>query len=168
MKNHLANNDVLQTHNNSWYTENFISNSIIKYLLDNGYRIHKEEGVKKSMYGERVIITSKYFTKEIIEVKGLVAESNRSKLLMETADKINPTRSFKNFLSDTLFNSLVNFGKYYSDGNAEVAIGLPIVDRYKTIIEMVQEYFITNRLSLKLYLVNQDGSVEVSNLNENL
>jgi hypothetical protein len=65
-----------------------------------------------------------------------------------------------------LFNSLIHFAGYYSDGNVMVAIGLPNAERYKIIINRVQEYFTLNNLYFKIYLVNEDGSVEVSNLNE--
>jgi hypothetical protein len=40
------------------------------------------------------------------------------------------------------------------------------VERYKTIIQRVQDYFTLNNLYFKIYLVNEDGDVEVSNLNE--
>ncbi|WP_018616579.1 hypothetical protein [Segetibacter koreensis] len=168
MRNQYFDNEVKVSDTPDWYTENFVSNSIIKYLLDNGYKIHKEDLSKRFERGEKVIITSKFFTKEIIEVKGLIAQSNRSKLLNEAANNINPSRSSNNSFADLLFSYLVNFGRYYSNENAEAAMGLPNVERYAAIIEKVQDYFITNGLSLKLYLVNQDGSVKVSNLNESL
>jgi hypothetical protein len=80
-------------------------------------------------------------------------------------DKSSWSQQAKSWFYETLFNSLINFGKYYSDANAIVAIALPNVDRYKTIIEKVAEYFTSNNLSFKLYLVNEDGEVVVSNLN---
>ena len=60
---------------------------------------------------------------------------------------------------------MVNFGKYYSDESSDIAMALPNVDKYKAIIERVQEYFAANQLSLKVYLVSENGDVEISNLN---
>src|SRR5438309_11688147 len=121
----LFTNEVKDSDNSTWYTENFISNSIIEHLANNGYKIHKDDVAKRFGSGEKVIVASKFFTKEIIEVKGLLVESSRSKLLNEAAEKINPARAGKNSLSETLLNSLINFGRYYSDENATVAMALP-------------------------------------------
>jgi hypothetical protein len=149
----------------AWYTEEFVYESVIKYLNENGYKIHKEdaEAVERK---ERIIIASRYFTKEIIHVKGLPHESNRTKLLKEVASSVYPSSSILATFTDTIFNSLVNFGKYYSDENSDLAMALPDNDRYKSIIERLSEYFSANDLSLKIYLVNESGDVAVSNLNE--
>ena len=55
-------------------------------------------------------------------------------------------------------------GRSIKDGRE--VVGLPNVDRYLTIIEKVEEYFSMNNLYFKIYLINQDGDVEVSNLNK--
>jgi hypothetical protein len=156
-----------QDENASWYTEAFIGSSIENYLKANGYKIHKESLSNASDRNEKVITASKYFTKEIIGVKGLLTDHNRNALL-KVADKNSWSQQAKNWFSETLFNSLVNFGKYYSDESAVVAMALPNVDRYKTIIEKVADYFTSNNLSFKLYLVDQNGEVEISNLNSKL
>jgi hypothetical protein len=65
-----------------------------------------------------------------------------------------------------LFNSFINFGKYYSDENAVGAMALPNVDRYKATIEKVQDYFTSNNLYFKVYMVSENGDVDVINLND--
>ncbi len=153
--------------NTNWYTEAFISSSIEKYLKENGYKIHKESSSDAGDRNTKVITASKYFTKEIIGVKGLVTNQNRN-LLLKVTDKNSWSQQAKSWFYDTLFNSLVNFGKYYSDESAVVAMALPNVDHYKAIIEKVADYFNSNNLYFKLYLVDQNGEVEVSNLNSKL
>lgn len=146
-----------------WYSEEFITNSVVKFLKENGYKIHKDEA-KIVEKGGKVIIASRYFTKEVIEVKGLPKENTRSHLLKTAAKDIYQNSTFKSSFAETLLNSLVNFGKYYSDESADIAMALPNVERYKAIIEKVHDYFSANDLELKIYLVNKEGAVEVSNL----
>ncbi len=161
------NSAIKKDENANWYTEAFISSSIQNYLKENGYKIHKESLSDAGNRNEKVITASKYFTKEIIGVKGLVTDHNRSALLKVT-DRNSWSQQAKSWFYETLFNSLINFGKYYSDESAVVAMALPNVDRYKTIIEKVADYFNSNNLYFKLYLVDQNGEVEVSNLNSKL
>jgi hypothetical protein len=150
--------------NTSWYTEEFISKSIEDYFKENGFKVHKETQAVVADRIETVIIASRYFTKEIIGVKGLQTKNDRSSLL-KVMDKSASSHHAKSWFSESLFNSLVNFGKYYSDESAVVAMALPNVDRYKAIISKVADYFTSNNLSFKIYLVSENGKVEVSNLN---
>lgn len=148
---------------NHWYSEEFIITSLTAYLKENGYKIHKDNG--KIERTERVLVASKYFTKEIIEIKGFPTKEGNYAGIQKTAST---QVHAKNWFSDALLNSFMNFGKYYSIENAEVAMALPNADRYKAIIEKVQDYFTVNNLHFKIYLVNEDGEIEVSNLNENM
>ena len=146
-----------------WYSEDFIYNAVVAYLKDNGYKVQKEslpkdkDGVKQ----ERIINASKFFKKEIIEVKGFPQynPSNPQHAPLKT------THHAKNWFSEALINSFANFGTFE---NAEVAMALPNVSRYKAIVEKLHEYFTANDLYFTIYLVNEDGTVEVSNLNEKL
>lgn len=150
-----------------WYTEEFISDSIIHFLKENGYKIHKEHTAKEANKHEKVITASKFFTKEIIGIKGFSSGNKRSSLLT-VADKHAATQHSKTWFAESLFNSFVNFGKYYSDESASMAMALPNVDRYKAIISKVEDYFTLNDLSFKIYLVNEKREVEISNLNVKL
>ncbi|WP_207497100.1 hypothetical protein [Aridibaculum aurantiacum] len=154
---HLSTTDV-----NHWYSEEFIVSSLVRFLKENGYKIHKDKAVDRS---EKVVIASKYFTKEVIEIKGFPAKAVQTGSSQKST---NSTAQAKHWFSDALFSSFVNFGKYYSNENAEIAMALPNAERYRAIIEKVQDYFTINNLHFKIYLVNEDGQVEVSNLNENM
>ena len=147
-----------------WYTEDFIATSIVQYLKQNGFRIHKESGLREQGRNDKIITASRFFTREVIGIRGLNDNSNRESLF-KVMEKNNPSHNAKTWLTESLFNSLVNFGKYYSDESSDIAMALPNVDKYKAIIERVQEYFAANQLSLKVYLVSENGDVEISNLN---
>lgn len=158
-------NNIRSEDTSEWYSEEFICNSLMNYLKKNGYKIHEEKPKSVSVKAEKIITVSKFFTKEIIGIKGLQHTSDRSKLL-KVLDKNDSSSQAKNWFYESLFNSFINFGKYYSDENAVGAMALPNVERYKAIIEKVQEYFKSNNLYFKLYMVSENSEVDVLNLNE--
>lgn len=156
---------VKSEENTEWYSEEFICNSLIIYLKKNGYKIHEEKAKSLTGKTEKIITVSKFFTKEIIGIKGLQQVPDRTSLL-KVLDKSDSSLQAKSWFNDSLFNALINFGKYYSDENAVGAMALPNVERYKAIIEKVQDYFTSNNLYFKLYIVNENGAVDVLNLND--
>ena len=148
---------IINEKNTEWYSEDFIYTSVVKHLKENGYKVQKEQVAKEGEKGERIINASKFFKKEIIEVKGFpqyIASHHNSA----------PPKSThaKSWFTDALFNSFVNFSSFE---NAEVAIALPNVSRYQAIISKLNDYFTANDLYFRIYLVNEDSTVEVSNLN---
>jgi hypothetical protein len=151
MENNLIVTNEIQ--NEDWFSDDFIYNSVVKFLKENGYKIQKEDREKN----ERIITASKFFKKEIIEVKGFPHT-------ISTTHHTTPPKSthVKSWFTEALFNSFVNFSRIE---NAEVAIALPNVSRYRAIIDKLYDYFTANDLYFRIYLVNEDSSVEVSNLN---
>ena len=146
-----------------WYSEEFIRQSVEKFLRSNGYKIQKEFSSQK---GDKLIVASRFFRKELIEIKGF-PESYYANDTNRVAQKNDSTvHQAKSWFFEALFNSFINFGKYYNQENVVVAMALPNVGRYKTIINRLQDYFTLNNLYFKIYLVDEDGCVEVSNLNE--
>jgi tRNA nucleotidyltransferase (CCA-adding enzyme) len=150
---------------NEYFSEEFISASIENYLKENGYKIQKQVSINISGKEELVIVGSKYFEKEIIEVKGYpkTFEEQENSLISK---KTSAAHHVKKWFSEALFSSFVNFGKYYSNQNVLVAMALPNVSRSKAVIEIVKDYFTENNLYFKIYLVNENGDVEILNLNE--
>jgi hypothetical protein len=148
-----------------WYSEEYIRTCVIKYLKANGYKIHKPNAEEE---GEKTIVASKFFKKEIIEVKGYPKDYYKHTNAKGVTKNSSGASQAKHWFSEALLNSLTNFGYYYSSENVTLAIALPNVDRYKAIIERVNDYFTLNNLSFKIYLVNEDGLVEASNLNSTI
>ena len=148
---------TLTATNNNWYSEEFIYQSISTYLKENGYKVQKESRSKDAERQEIIVIASKFFKKEIIEIKGFPYHiQNNPQAIVPKATQA------KNWFTEALFNSFVNFSNFE---NAELAMALPNVGRYQTIIKNLNDYFTENDLCFRIYLVNEDGSVEVSNLN---
>jgi len=145
------------TINTDWYSEEFIFSSMVKYLKENGYKVQKENRQKEAEKADKIITASKFFKKEMIEVKGYPGSyPNQSHPTPKSTQA-------KSWFSEALFNSFVNFSSF---GDAEIAMALPNVGRYQTIIRNLNDYFTLNDLYFRIYLVNEDGSVEVSNLNQ--
>jgi len=140
-----------------WHSEEFIYKSVVNFLKENGYKVAKDNKTENDK-GRKTIVASKFFKKEIIEVKGF---PNYYHPLTHHFVLAKSTHA-KNWFTDALFNSFVNFS---ANDNAEVAMALPNVNRYQAIISKLNEYFSINDLYFRIYLVNEDGSVEVSNLN---
>lgn len=141
-----------------WYSEEFIHNRVANFLKENGYRIHNDNRQKETERPRRIITASKFLKKEVIEVKGF-----RYYYISDAPETV-PARNVHatNWFTETLFNSFINFN--VSD-NTEIAMALPNAGRYQVIIKKLNDYFFANDLYFKIYLVNEDGSVEVSNLN---
>jgi len=151
---------TLATKNTDWYSEEFIYSSVVKYLKENGYKVQKESRQKDADKPGMIIIASKFFKKEIIEVKGFPHYNpNQIHAVIPKATHA------KSWFSEALFNSFVNFSSF---DNAEVAMALPNVSRYQAIIKNLTDYFTVNDLYFRIYLVNEDGTVEESNLNHKL
>lgn len=144
--------------NTTWYSEEFIYTCVVKYLKENGYKVQKENTIKETEKVERVITASKFFKKEVIEVKGFPQYSPEQ--IHPVVPKATHAMSW---FTEALFNSFVNFSSFT---DAEVAMALPNVGRYQAIIKNLNDYFTANDLYFRIYLVNEDGSVDVSNLNQ--
>lgn len=142
---------------NTWYSEDFICKSVVKYLKENGYKVLRENRLKEGEKVEMIITATKFFKKEIIEVKGYPDPSNQSATVSPKASNA------KSWFTEALFNSFVNFSNF---SDAEIAMALPNVSRYQAIIKNLNDYFTENDLYFTIYLVNEDGSVDVSNLNQ--
>lgn len=133
---------------NECFSEEFISASIEKYLRENGYKTQREVSTNISGKEELVIVGSKYFEKEIIEVKGYPKTLEEQET--SVAKKTTTTHNIKRWFSEALFSSFVNFGKYYSNSNVLVAMALPNVSRSKAVIQIVKDYFTENNLYFKI------------------
>jgi hypothetical protein len=145
--------------NTEWYSEDFIYNAVVKHLRENGYKVQKEQAHKEGDKSERIINASKFFKKEIIEVKGFSHAAHIPISLVQSKVK----EHAKSWFSEAMLNSFMNFSNF---DNAEVAMALPNVGRYQAIIEKLYEYFTVNDLFFRVYMVNEDESVDVSNLNQ--
>ena len=144
------------------FSEEHVKNSLIEFLKKEGYKIHLEQ---KGEAGENIVAASKYFRRELIGIKGFpssyYAQDGRKKSASTTEKQ-----HAKNWFSDIILGAFTNFSYFHLYENVTVAIALPNSERYKSIIERVQDYFSDNDLSFKIYLVDESGEVTIQNLNE--
>ena len=146
-----------------WYTTDFISNSLKTYLEDHGYRV-LEETEQNSSNSDDVILASKFFGKELIEIRGTVPSNG---LLREENENNKRAKLFTDamhWLSEVLLSPITFFANHYTDAQNR-SLCLPDTEQYRELLEKVKEYFTTNNLNLKVYLVSQSGKVHITYLN---
>ena len=146
-----------------WYTTSFISSALRAYLEDHGYRIldENEEGSSNS---DEVVVASKFFGKEFIEIRGTVVSENDIHEATQSSKRLKLLTDAMYWLSDVLLSPINFFASNYSDGKNR-SLCLPDLPHYRELLEKVTDYFTTNNLNLKVYLVDVSGDVEVTYLN---
>ena len=96
-----------------WYSEDFISGNLVSYLKRNGYKIHDEKVKSLPLKTEKIITVSRFFTKEVIYIKGLQPLSER-KILLEVFDKKDDLTQPRNWFYESFFNSFINSAFFVS------------------------------------------------------
>jgi hypothetical protein len=146
-----------------WYTTDFIFQGLQSFLQEQGFRV-TEPDEEKPTFLDKVVIASRLLTKEVIEIRGTL--SGEAHLPDTEAHK--RARMFSeamHWLSDALLSPITFFTTHYGD-NRNRCLCLPDVEHYREILDKVKDYFTTNNLYLKVYLVSEDASVHIHQLNE--
>lgn len=146
-----------------WYTTAFITSSLKKYLDNNGYSIADEEA-EHSPNCDDVIVATKLFGREVIEIKGTILSTE---VLVETeaTKRLKLFSDAMHWLSDVLLSPISFFVRHYADEKSP-SLCLPDLDQYRDMLQKVKEYFTVNNLNLKVYLVKENGAVRIMYLNE--
>jgi hypothetical protein len=145
-----------------WYTEDFMTASMVAYLKEKGYAV-KIRGADEGERTEKLLMAYKWGSRAIIEMKGYVS-STASGLRKAMFQKAFPENG-ANWFQKNLLTSLQSLARQYKDAHLPVSLCLPDVERYREILDKVEEYFTTNNLHLNVYLVKEDGTVQVFDLN---
>ena len=146
-----------------WYTTQFIKNSLKHYLENQGFRL-SEADQEQPLQIDKVIVATKLLSKEVIEIKGTLTEIIDNKTEEQMLKKAGFFKEATDFLSDLLL-SPISFLTAYNGDEKGHCLCLPDIRLYREILEKVSEYFTSNQLHFKFYLVNQQGSVHVFSLN---
>lgn len=148
-----------------WYTTTYISSALKTFLTENGYSISDEVEATPNNCDE-VIVATKLFSKEVIEIKGTIHSDD---VLKETESntRLKMLTDAMHWISDLLLSPISFFVRHYADEKSP-SLCLPDLEQYREILEKVREYFTTNDLQLKVYLVNEAGDVHVFQLNETM
>jgi len=148
-----------------WFHEEALKSYIISYLKEKKYKIVTDSTTDISVADGHIVAISRSGRKELIEVKGYPVPLKEA--AKNTVKKTDAPQQARSWFSEALLTSFINFGRHSWSGKVTLALCLPKTERYHQIIKNVQAYFTANNLNLKVYLVDEDGSVEIQNLNEN-
>ncbi len=141
-----------------WYTKEHMVDAMVLHLKRQGFKVYKENF--SLVYGDSIVFAITEGFKEIIQLKGFADQPY----------PINQTRSLlhKNYnpLIDELEQTLLSLSKNYSNKVLPVCFCLPLLESYKELIKRLSEDFTSSNLSLKIYFVDEQGSVSAYELNK--
>jgi hypothetical protein len=149
-------------HTKDWFYEGNVSKHIVDFLEKSKYNVIKHNSNKISDRGIDIIAELNGNT-ELIEVKGYPTEYYTKGDKKGQKKPTNPKLQAKHWFSEAILSSVFNYAdiKYK---NKVIALGLPFFPRYKELIEKVHPFFYENKLTVKVYFVNQNGNVTITNL----
>lgn len=146
-----------------WFDESKLCATLEGYFEGNGYEIIKSNAQNKSAKGTDLIV-SKDGASEFIEVKGYPSiyyvEKKKRGSVKKTTPYLQSTHWFSGCLSSTLKN--------YESKETKLAMAFPACYRYEELVRKGQKYFTDNDLDIKVYFIDEEGRVTISNLNKNL
>ncbi|HEV8285076.1 MAG TPA: hypothetical protein VGQ09_12250 [Chitinophagaceae bacterium] len=146
----------------NWYTTQFITNSLKQYLKEKGFRLGEPDQFPSNF--DHVIISTKLLSKEIIEIRGTVNETTETEEPVEKND--NGFIEVMHFLLDIML-SPINLFNSMNGYEGDRCLCLPDTGEYRKVLDKLKDYFTSNQLHLKVYLVDQSGTVDVFCLNPN-
>ncbi len=136
------------------------------YLKQKGYKLLKDDAMIVPEKKEGVLAAIRFGKKELIDVKSL------SEFYPVTEIKDAHTGLTDHLLhsiqsvAEGLFFSFIHFGRYFRGEKITPALALPDTQRYRQILEKLDDYFTENNLDFKVYLVAPGGEVQERNLNQ--
>ena len=146
----------------AWYTTQFITQSLQKYLRKKRYLVTESED-KCPVGVDHILIATRRISKELIEIRGTVSHAATSELKVNSADEERGFIDTLHFLFNVTLSPL-NFFNQLNDFE-DRSLCLPDLNHHREILEKLEDYFTTHSLHLKVYLVSQKGSVDVLQLN---
>jgi len=151
-------------HQSDWFYEGNVSKKLVIYLEKNGYEILKDNSDNIRAKGEDIIARREGHN-EIIEVKGYPTVFYTNGVNKGLPKKTNPKLQAKHWFSEALLSIIFNYQKHRIDGDFSLVLAFPLMDRYKELIKKVGDFFTDNNLDIKVYFVNENGSITIDNLN---
>lgn len=138
---------------------------LLRYLRQNGYKLLKDEIVIPEKK-DGLLAVARHGRKELIDVRSLPAVfplvEKKEGQLKKTDLLLHAMQS----VAEALFHSFVHVGKYFQEEKIASALAVPDTERYRQIIGKLEDYFTENNLDFKIYLLAENGTVRVQNLNQ--
>jgi len=154
---------IMDAATTSWYTTRFITTSLKQYLKEKGFRLSEPEEQDLPNF-DNSIVSSKLLSKEVIEIRGTVSEAVEGETEELVGKNDNGFIEVIHLLLDIML-SPINFFNSINGNEGNRCLCLPDTDQYRRVLDKLKDYFVSNKLHLKIYLVDQNGSVDVFYLN---
>lgn len=146
-----------------WFHECKISKALVRYLIEHNYTIIHDNTENKTAKGVDIEAV-KNKVRELVEVKGYPSiyfvNGPKKGQKTKTDPRLQSTHWFSGCLSSTLKN--------YESKETKLAMAFPACSRYEELVIKNQKYFTDNDLDVKVYFIDEKGSVTIGNLNKNL
>jgi len=144
-----------------WFEETNISKKIKDYLENEDYEISKFNANKREKGHD--IEAKKDNLEFIFEVKGFPSDKYVRGVEMGQKKTTNPNSQAKHWFGEALLSLIVAKSE---KPEIKIALGLPMIKKYKDLINKVA-YF-RKKFDLCCYLVDEKGEVEMIGGNENV
>lgn len=148
-----------------WYTSEFLSKCLGNYLNGRGFGLREPEE-QEAVHFSNALVSTRLLSKEVIEIRGALTEIINPETEKHAEKKAAGFRRAMNFLIVIILSPVSFFTPSTADKISR-CFCLPDLEQNRKILEKVNDYFISNELRLKIYLINQDGFVDVVYLNPN-
>lgn len=146
-----------------WFHESKISRVLVRYLIECNYAIIQDNTENKAAKGVD-IIAIKDSVQELVEVKGYPSIYFVNGDKKGQKNKTNPHLQSTHWFSGCLSSTLKNF----ESKETKLAMAFPACSRYEELVIKNQKYFTENDLDVKVYFIDEQGSITISNLNKNI
>jgi hypothetical protein len=153
----------MNTTHTTWYTTQFITNSLKQYLREKGWRFREPEE-QYSLNFDSAIVSTKLLSKEVIEIRGTIAEAAETQTEEYVGKSDSGFIGVMRFLFDLMLSPVSFFTSINGDEKSR-CLCLPDLKQYRKILDKLGEYFASNQMHLKIYLINENGIVDVFYLN---
>lgn len=138
---------------------------LLHHLKQKGYKLLKDDAMIVPEKKEGVLAAVRHGKKELIDVKALSEFYSVTEIREEHPGITDQLLHSIQSVAEALFFSFIHFGRYFKGEKMTLALALPATQRYRQILEKLEDYFTENNLDFKVYLVALSGEVQERNLN---
>jgi hypothetical protein len=138
---------------------------LLHHLKHKGYKLMKDDAMIIPEKKEGVLAAVRHGKKELIDVKALSDFYPVAEIREEHTGITDQLLHSIQSVAEALFFSFIHFGRYFKGEKMTLALALPDTQRYRQILEKLEDYFTENNLDFKVYLVALSGDVQERNLN---
>src|SRR5262245_56981882 len=141
-----------------WHTTQFITNRLQQYLKEQGFRLTEPEDHLRQL--NNAFVATKLLSKELIQIRGTFSNTTEVSTNEELEINDNGFLEVIRFFLEVLL-SPINFLYSMNGYDGDRCLCLPDTEQYRKVLDRLTDYFAFNNLHLKIYLVDQEGCVQI-------